>query len=78
MKINEIISDRRKLLGLTQKDLSAKVGIRHATLSEFESGKHGLGSDKLELILAELQLSIQPDTAEAGGQKNKNNLQDVD
>ena len=78
MKINEIISERRKSLGITQKDLSAKVGIRHATLSEFESGKHGLVSDKLELILAELQLSIQPDTADAGWGKNKNNLQDVD
>jgi len=69
MKINEIISKRRKLLGFTQKELSSKIGIRNATLSEFESGKHGLGSDKLELILSELQLSIQPDTADAGGEK---------
>jgi transcriptional regulator with XRE-family HTH domain len=67
MKINKIISERRKSLGITQKKLSEKIGIRHATLSEFERGKHGLGSDKLEAILVELQLSIQPDTADAGG-----------
>lgn len=78
MKINEIISERRKSLGITQKDLSAKVGIRNATLSEFESGKHGLGSDKLELILPELQLSIQPDTADAGGQKENKTCTDID
>lgn len=72
MKINEIISERRKSLGLTQKYLSAKIEIRHATLSEFESGKHGLGSDKLELILSELQLYIQPGTAAVGrGKENK-------
>ena len=72
MKINEIISERRKSLGLTQKELSAKIGIRHATISEFESGKHGLGSDKLELILSELQLSIQPVTADVDcGKENK-------
>jgi len=80
MKINEIISERRKSLGLTQKELSAKVGIRLATISEFESGKHGLGSDKLELILSELQLSIQPVTADAGGEKENKTAQtdDVD
>ena len=78
MKINEIISERRKSLGITQKDLAAKVGIRHATLSEFESGKHGLGSDKLEPILSELQLLIQPDTAEAGGEKENKTAQHGD
>lgn len=78
MKINEIISERRKSLGLTQIQLAKKLGIRNATISDFEKGKYNLGSDKLEAMLTELQLSIQPDTAEAGGQKNKNNLQDVD
>jgi len=58
MKINEIISERRKSLGYTQKDLSAKIKIRHATLSEFESGKHAIGSDKLEDIMNALNLTI--------------------
>lgn len=39
MKINEIISERRKSLGITQKQLIEKIGIRHATLSEMETLK---------------------------------------
>jgi len=79
MTINKTISERRKSLGITQKELAEKIGVRNATISDFENGKYNLGSDKLESILEALNLSIHPVTADAGGKKEKeNNLQDVD
>ena len=79
-KIRHIIAAHRLTQGLTQTELAERVGIRNATISDFENGKYNLGSDKLQAIMNELGLTISklPDTAKAGGQKNKNNLQDVD
>lgn len=69
MKINEIISERRKSLGITQIQLAEKIGIRNATISDFEKGKYNLGSDKLEAIMHELGLTI----SEAGSARQKEN-----
>lgn len=68
MKINEILSERRKSLGLTQKEVAEHIGVRNATISDFEKGKRNLGSDKLEQLLPVLQLTISelPDTANVG------------
>ena len=56
--INEIICQYRKKQNITQTQLSEKINVRTATISEFESGKHALGSDKLEAIMNELGLTI--------------------
>lgn len=58
MKINEAIKAARIEQNITQKELAEKIEVRKATISEFESGKHALGSDKLEAIMNELGLTI--------------------
>lgn len=57
-KIRHIIAAHRLTAGLTQTELAERVGIRNATVSDFEKGKYNLGSDKLELIMKELGLTI--------------------
>ena len=37
--------------GMTQKQLSEEIGVRPATLSDFENGKHNLGSEKIDHIM---------------------------
>ena len=59
MKINELIQERRKAMGISQKDLSEKADIRVATLSDFEKGKSGLNSNTLEKIMEILNLEIK-------------------
>lgn len=39
MKINDILRDRRKELGLTMKEVAAMVGVSEGTVSRWESGK---------------------------------------
>lgn len=64
MKLNEIISERRKSLGLKAKYIADKIeyrgktGIRPATISDFENGKHPLNSHILEQLLQILKLTI--------------------
>jgi transcriptional regulator with XRE-family HTH domain len=58
MKINELIKAARIEQNITQKELSEKINIRQATITEFETGKHALGSDKLEAIMNVLGLTI--------------------
>ena len=69
--INQVVASYRKKANVSQKELSEKIGVRHATISDFENGKYNLGSDKLQAIMNELGLTISklPDTAKAGGQK---------
>jgi len=58
MKINELVKEKRKSLKMTQTVLSSKTGIAVSTISEFEAGKHALGSDNLEKIMEVLKLRI--------------------
>jgi len=58
MKINEVIKAARIEQNISQKELAEKIVVRKATISEFESGKHALGSDKLEVIMNVLNLTI--------------------
>lgn len=51
----------RLINGLTQKELAERIGVRNATISDFENGKYNIGSDKLEAIMKELGLSILPE-----------------
>ena len=57
--IREQVIKARKEQGLTQKDLALKVGVRTATISDFERGKYNLGSDILEKILESLNIEIR-------------------
>lgn len=56
--IRESIIAARKEKNITQKELAEKIQVRPATITEFESGKHALGSDKLEAIMNVLNLTI--------------------
>lgn len=76
MKINEIITERRKSLGLTQKQLAENIGVRNATISDFEKGKRNLGTDKLEAIMRELDLTLSK--AGSAGQKQNGQTDAVD
>jgi transcriptional regulator with XRE-family HTH domain len=56
--IREAIKNRRQQLGITQAGLARIVGVRQATISDFERGRHSLSSDTLEKILKELNLNL--------------------
>jgi len=58
MKLNEFCKSRRLELKLTQRHLAKIIGIRHATLCDFENGKYGISSKTLDLILEELGISL--------------------
>lgn len=58
MKINKVIKTARIEQNMSQKELAEKIEVRKATISEFESGKHALGSDKLEAIMNALNLTF--------------------
>lgn len=78
MKINEILSERRKSLGITQDELAESIGVSKPRISELERRVKYSAYEKLEAILCKLQLSIQPDTADAGGKKENKTFTDVD
>lgn len=56
--LKEQIIKARKEQGYTQGSLASKIGVRQATISEFESGKRSLRSDILEKILQTLEINI--------------------
>ena|GEM_PF-1809767 len=56
--LNEIVSTFRTIEGYTQKEIAEKIGVRSATISDFENGKYNLGSDKLEKIMQVLNLTL--------------------
>lgn len=56
--LREFIKKTRKQKGISQKDLAAGIGVRPATISEFEAGKYALGSDKIEKIFEILNISL--------------------
>ncbi len=63
MTLREQIIQERKMQGMTQSDLAEKVGIRQATISDFEKGKSNLRFDILEKIINTLSINIM-DTIE--------------
>jgi Predicted transcriptional regulator with C-terminal CBS domains len=54
--IREIVIDKRKKVNMTQVELAEKASITQAQISNFESGKATLGSDKLDKIFDVLRL----------------------
>lgn len=49
---SKFIKDKRKLLGLTQRDLSEKAGVGLRFVRELEQGKESLKLDKINQVLA--------------------------
>ncbi len=60
MKINDIIHNRRKEFGISQRELSRLSGVRAAAISEFESGKKSIYSHSLEKLCKILELVLKP------------------
>ena len=56
--LRETIIFTRKEKNITQKELAEKIGVRTATIADFENAKTSLGSDNLEAIMSELGLTI--------------------
>jgi len=58
-KINEICKAYREFLKITQHELAEKVGVRIATISDFETGKKGINSRTLEKIFDILKINLK-------------------
>lgn len=51
IKLNQFIKEKRKLLGLTQEELSFKAGVGLRFIRELERGKPTLQMDKVNQVL---------------------------
>ena len=58
MKINQFCKAKRRELGISQKDLAAALGIRIATLCDFERGRSGINSNTLNQLFPMLNISL--------------------
>lgn len=56
--IREIVIKRRKEVGFTQVDLAEKVGVRRATILNFEKGNTSIRYDTLEKIFEVLEIKL--------------------
>lgn len=57
MNLAETLKARRKMLGLTQKDLSEISGISRATIVKYETGQHD-PTQTIELLLNAMGLEL--------------------
>ena len=51
-KLSQFVKERRKILGLTQEDLSFKAGVGLRFVRDLEQGKRSLMMDKVNQVLA--------------------------
>lgn len=58
-KIGRAIADRRMALGITVRELGAKVGVNYTTLSLIENGRMNPSIGTLTKITDELGLTIE-------------------
>lgn len=58
-KIGRAIADRRMALGITVRELGAKVGVSYTTLSLIENGRMNPSIGTLTKITDELGLTIE-------------------
>lgn len=56
----KLIISERKRQGLTQSDLAEKIGVRQATISEYESEKSEMKSETLSKIIESLGIDVLP------------------
>jgi transcriptional regulator with XRE-family HTH domain len=61
MTIRELVATKRKEKGISQSELAEKVGVRTATISDYETGKFGISADTLEKVFKVLDIRIQQD-----------------
>ena len=60
LELGEAVAARRRALGLKQKDVAERAGVRQPALSRFERGKlPEFGSRKLMAVLAALGMELQ-------------------
>ena len=57
-QVVELIRQRRKARGLSQRELASKLGITQARMSEIESGRAGLSVERLIAIVVMLGLEL--------------------
>ena len=62
--LSQFIKNRRKLLGLTQEDLSFKAGVGLRFIRDLEQGKQTLQMDKVNQVLALFGHELGPLPAE--------------
>jgi y4mF family transcriptional regulator len=62
MELSKFLKQKRKQLGLTQEDLSAKAGVGLRLVREMEQGKATLRMDKVNQVLwlFGAELSVEP------------------
>src|SRR6516162_2464506 len=59
MGIGERIRKRRQAMGMSQQELANRVGVRRATISEFESGKRtSMTTDTAKRLARTLGVSV--------------------
>ena len=58
MTIGQLIKERRKKRGLTQKELAAAVGAAYGSISEWESGKHVPNNSAVIMLCNVLEIPI--------------------
>ncbi|PXV66856.1 helix-turn-helix protein [Dysgonomonas alginatilytica] len=63
-ELHTILRERREELGMTQKQLAEKIGVREATISDFETGKSTVNSNIIKNILGVLLVSISKTPSE--------------
>jgi len=62
LPLHEFVKSRRKLLGLSRKELTLKAGVGLRFLRELEQGKETLKADKVNQVLKlfEMRLGTVP------------------
>lgn len=59
-KLSQFVKERRKTLGLTQKDLSFKAGVGLRFVRDLEQGKPSLQMNKVNDVLALFGCELGP------------------
>ncbi len=57
-RVGNVISQKRKMLGLTQAQLAEKIGIEQESLSRIEKGVTGLKFSRLESLSYALECTV--------------------
>ena len=64
MTIQELITQKRTEVGMTQKELSEKTGITQTQIFDFESGKRTMISDNIDKIFNALEIHFKQNKKE--------------